>query len=444
MPEDAVESALATLEAESHELAKLAEHALQALTWDKGLEVVTQNGVQQYLWYILPTKYMTDIDHKREIAIALGHLLDLLGMARYAELCRSPQTMQVIEAWERDWEQGRRMFARLVDRSGLEPPDLDELQWGSVMGIFEVSIQSEVSDLLELAISSGEFIPGTRGWRGAQARIVHEFLHRPSEQLSGRTPLEVVTAERVGTWAEGRSKLRNAILLPILDLLIDHVDPPKGLGAALEPLVWLLSRVGEGMALTQRGNLNRPFVHEAKERFGWDSWYPVKPRGEDDLPALVELHDLARRIRAVRRVGRKLQLTELGRRCVNNFEVLWRAVCRDLTAQGSFRGAVAELALAALLENATTLREPLVFEMIGPLEESGWRERHADSREAPLGESSVSGALYDLQRTIRLLGMLEEGGDWQRRELRLTEIGRASAREALRAVAAGPRKDIRH
>lgn len=49
MPEDSVVSALATLEAESYELAKLAEHALESLTWNEGLEVITQQNLQQYL-----------------------------------------------------------------------------------------------------------------------------------------------------------------------------------------------------------------------------------------------------------------------------------------------------------------------------------------------------------------------------------------------------------
>lgn len=60
--------------------------------------------------------------------------------------------------------------------------------------------------------------------------------------------------------------------------------------------------------------------------------------------------------------------------------------------------------------------------------------------------------LHDLARRIHAVRRRDESSnssssrrvvDWQKPELRLTEIGRASAREALRAVAAGPRNIVR-
>jgi hypothetical protein len=44
---------------------------------------------------------MTDLQGKRHLAMALGRLLDLLGLPRYAAICRSPETDAVLEAHER-------------------------------------------------------------------------------------------------------------------------------------------------------------------------------------------------------------------------------------------------------------------------------------------------------------------------------------------------------
>lgn len=120
------------------------------------------------------------------MALALGHLLDLLGFARYAALCRSPQTIQIIESWERDWQEGSRTFRRVVERSGLELPGLDDLQWGSVMGICEATFRDEVSELLELAISAGEFTPGAVAGEARRPKSSASFcIAPPSNTAAG-------------------------------------------------------------------------------------------------------------------------------------------------------------------------------------------------------------------------------------------------------------------
>ena len=74
---DLVAGALARLRAEDERLGGDAEAALNSLTWDEGLQTITQYGLQRFLWYELPRKWMTDLQGKRHLAMALGRLLDL-------------------------------------------------------------------------------------------------------------------------------------------------------------------------------------------------------------------------------------------------------------------------------------------------------------------------------------------------------------------------------
>jgi hypothetical protein len=62
-----------------------------------------------------------------------------------------------------------------------------------------------------------------------------------------------------------------------------------GTQALIDPLPllrWLPDQLDGGIALTQTGNLNRTFVQDSADRFGWDFSRP--PRTED----LYDLYDL--------------------------------------------------------------------------------------------------------------------------------------------------------
>jgi hypothetical protein len=85
--------------------------------------------------------------------------------------------------------------------------------------------------------------------------------------------------------------------------------------------------------LTQVGNLPRPLVLEAVDRFGW--WhFPGRPRGEHDVVELWTLREQAERVGAVRRKGRRLELTRSGRVLLDDPEARWRAVTAGLAAGG--------------------------------------------------------------------------------------------------------------
>jgi hypothetical protein len=67
----------------------------------------------------------------------------------------------------------------------------------------------------------------------------------------------------------------------VANQLLHPARLPAGTADPLPGLGWLLGELNGGIALTQTGNLNRMFVQQNAERFGWDFDRP--PRTEDDL-----------------------------------------------------------------------------------------------------------------------------------------------------------------
>ena len=64
--------------------------------------------------------------------------------------------------------------------------------------------------------------------------------------------------------------------------------------------------------------------------------------------------------------------------------------------------------------------------------------RAARSGEPP-DEHDISRAIHETSNLCRALGLLASGGDWRDRSYGLTSTGKATALEALRARATGPR-----
>ena len=106
--ETMVAAALGRLRAEDERMAGDAEAALGSLTWDRGLQAITQHGLQTFLWHELPRKWLTDLKGKLHIAASLGRLLELVGLPRYAAICRGPETAAVLQAYERGGREGFR------------------------------------------------------------------------------------------------------------------------------------------------------------------------------------------------------------------------------------------------------------------------------------------------------------------------------------------------
>jgi hypothetical protein len=431
-----IAGAIATLEAEDGDAARDAEAALDWLTAGEGLGVLTQERLQHFLWYGLPMKWLTDTDHHRRVVDAVARAFDLLGLPRYAALCRSETTAEVLDAYERSDAEGKKAFRKADLASGIHPPDIDELEWGSVMGMTESDALSSAAELLELAVTGGELVPGARGWKRRQEELVRAHLTTPRIELGGRTWLDGIRAERLETWLEGR---RSPTRREVLEALVDQVRVPATLPEAIDdpvpPLRWLLGELADGQPLTQTGNLGRAFLQEAAGRFGW--WdFDKPPRSEDELYDLHQVRHLAQRVGLARRSGRRLGLTSKGRAALADADQLWRLAARGLLPNHEFAAALGEITLAVLATRASTPASELDALLALVVREVGWR---ATDTGAPPTDHDISWAWHQATNLLRALNLLSTGGGWQDRSYGLTPAGRAVALECLHQRATGPR-----
>jgi hypothetical protein len=422
------------------EAGRNAEGALSALTAGEGFDHVNQHFLQYFLWYTLPKKFMASLEVKLDIARALGEVLEAAGMPRYAAICRSDTTRECIEAAE-EYGRGRKEYERAQQASGVEPPDTDVLKWGSIMGMREAAANAGAASALELAITAGELEPGASGWKKVQKKLTTAWLNAPNTNLDGDTPLAAIHAERMAWWVRGRSNARGALLEPLLPRLDANSEVPDGVGDALAPFAWFLTRAEEGIPLTEKHNLGRDFVRKAAGRWNW--WeLPGQPMREDDVVELWVLHEFAIARKLVRRRGRRLLATPAARRCLKDAEELWRTVAGGLVAGGGFFDAVAELTLAVLILKGETTTDDIVTTITAMLAEEGWGTGNQMDPRASVDERDVDMVMWELRHLAKPFGLMVEKGDWRARSLALTEVGAAAALEALRARATAPRNDV--
>jgi len=385
--------------------------------------------------YSLPLKWLKELDHRLSVAAALGRALDLLGLPRYTEICRSETTRVILRTYEQDADRGLKAFHRADAASGIRPPDLPELEWGSTMGCEESRALSSTAEFLELAVAGADLMPGTRGWKIRQQELARKHLNEPRLDLAGQSFAQVILTERMEAWLEThRSETRRSILAPIANRLLHPAELPADASDPLPPFHWLLEQLAGGVALTQTGNLNQQFVQGAAERFGWA--FPRPPRTEDDLYDLHQVRSLAQRLGLARRSGRKLALTAKGRALLADREGLWRSVARrllDMRPLGLFAG---ELFLALLADSDSVSYKDLTSTIGRAVAEKGFRETRTGE---PANEQDVSWAIHATLTPCRALGILTEGGTWRDRRYGLTDAGKVTTLEALRARATGPR-----
>lgn len=427
---------LARLAAQDAAAAEDARAALEWIAGDQGLALVTQQRIQNFCWYDLPVKWLVDLDGKLRVVTALAQALDLLQLPRYAAICRSGTTREVLNAYETSIAHGKAAFRRADAASGIMPPDLPDFQWGPAMGLEEASAWSSTAEFLEVAVASGDLVPGRHGWKARQQELVRAYLNVSQASLLGQTLAQVILTERTENWINARrSGTRRRILVQIVNRLLHPAELPAAAAAdPLPPLRWMLDQLDGGIALTQTGNLNRKFVQENADRFGWDFSRP--PRTEDDLFDLYQLRNFAQDLGLARRSGRKLMLTTKGRRLLGDPDSLWRVVATDLLGDNDFFVYAGELFLALLLD-ADSVPDRQINATVGQAAaEEGFRETR--SYESP-DTHDISRAVHETSNLCRALGLLAVGGDWRDRSYGFTSTGRSTALEALRARATGPR-----
>ncbi|MFI7618183.1 hypothetical protein ACIBP6_43885 [Nonomuraea terrae] len=387
-----VTALLAELERSQPDMAEEARTAVEWLTGGEPLETVTQLDVCEFLWYTLPIK-VGPLNHER-LARSLGRLLQLGGMERYAALCDSPTTMQILRTYQQEGEEaGTSAYQQALEATGVLPPDVPELQWSMIMGPEELGAHLACSAALELAIVAGETIE--------RATLTRRWLTEPRAELGGDSWLNRVHGERLNRWVLGRGPARRELAQPFEVRL--HAPVPA---QPLPTLHRLLSVAASGETLPLRLALS---------------------------PEALRLRDLAEReLGAIRRDGARLAITDYGMRLLRSKEAMWSAVTRLLLARGEHEFEVAAREAALMLLADGTLMSPArlrerVAEVVGG---EGWHPA--------TGLDDVARPVDDLVTQLTALGLAF--GD--ELAVRMDRPGQLAALAALRAHALRPRKYV--
>ncbi|MBB2915517.1 hypothetical protein FHS43_006838 [Streptosporangium becharense] len=381
-----------------------AEHARTAVDWLTGgepLETITELTVCEFLWYTLPTKISGD---RPAIARALGRLLMLGGLHRYAARCSSSTTSHILRAYARHGEDaGMAAYQSALDTTGVLPPDVPELRWSSIMGPEELGAHGACSAALELAIVSGELTPRSP----ARQDLTRRWLTEPRAELGGDNWLQRVQGERLNRWVLGRGTPWRELAQPFEVRL--HAPVPAPGGTHLEVLRWLLEagcRTG-GVPLTQRHNFARSVLAES-------------PWSAEELTAVREVAE--GQMDALRRAGRRLVTTPAGQRLLGDPDLLWEAMSTALLApapgESGLRASAREVALMLLADGAAADRDRIT----AVIDCAEWQTFEIDASLAELG------------RRLDAFG-LRAGG-------RLTPAGRSAVLAALRSHALRPRQYV--
>jgi hypothetical protein len=150
----------------------------------------------------------------------------------------------------------------------------------------------------------------------------------------------------------------------------------------------------------------------------------------------LQLRHLAQDLGLARRSGRTLTLTAKGRRLRADPGGLWRAGVAGLLGDDDFPAFAGELFLALLLDAQEVPGRQINAAVGLAAAEEGFRDSRTGE---PPDERGISWAVHATSNLCRALGLLAVGAGWTDRSYGLTGTGQATALEALRARATGPR-----
>ena len=179
MTNDRVLAAVNEILAEDPSLAPAADVVVQWVEAAGGLDEIALATVERLVWYELPYKWAGPLEEVAEIVGVAGDVLERVGKARYAELCRSPQTRVILDAYAASPDAGFEAFKKAFRASGIDPPDLDDFAWGDMMGMEEVEAARLTSRALEDAMDAGRLFGPVRMEDGGTRRHGGVARRRP-------------------------------------------------------------------------------------------------------------------------------------------------------------------------------------------------------------------------------------------------------------------------
>ena len=441
--------ALATLAREDPAAAGDARAALAWLAGDEGLGAISLLRLQEFLWYALPVKWPMTTDAQVGVARALGRVLLLAGLDRYAGVCASAGTEKIITSYADGHEEGIAAYTEAIETSNAAPPDTELLALGSVMGPQERAAYDACAAALELAFAAGELRPGARSWRIKRTDLVNRWLTatpasgEPSADAAANEPAEDgsdtwlsrISAERIDAWARGRSGERSRLARGIIPRLL---EPPAVPARPLPTLRWLLEQATDGLRLTSRHYIAPALVSDAVDAFGWRNQLTGATRTELDVFPLHTLRGMAQHeMGALRRSRTSLVLTRTGKLMAADPAARWHIgtaalIGTDDGPRPEFAVAVREAALLTVLTGGPAGYEELTAALTELHAAEGWG---GDARRSLSG--GVRTELYNLRHRLWALNLLGRGT-----KLSLTETGVSAALSALLARALRPRHHL--
>lgn len=345
--------------------ARVAEDARAAIEWltageeEDAPTVLTRRTLQLFLWYELPRKWLVEPEEHLAVAEALGLFFDESGpsAAALAALCRDPDTTRLLC-------DGGEGFVEAIDASGLEPPDTPLLEWSDLMTIEESLERDAVAEMLEQAVDDGQLVPGARGWLERQSDLVENYLLAPDATQT--TPLARIHAARRHAWLERVADDEQRVLLEVATPTDAELPTPADAETAVEPLLWLLGRLADGVKLTQTGALPRVLVREAVERYPdwWDEDLLGPPHREADVYPLGVLHTLVDELGLARPRRGILKLGPRGRALRADSVGLLRMIALTIATAGA--SLQLDRALAHLLADDASEVDFRLVHLLGP------------------------------------------------------------------------------
>jgi hypothetical protein len=434
--------ALKTLAREDPAVADDARTALRTLTSGGGLGAISLLRLQEFLWYGLPAKTPQPTEAQLSVTRALGRLFTLADMERYAEVCASEETAQIISAYAGSRAEGIAAYSRAMGVSHAVPPDTDLLAWSSVMGPDERAAYDACAAAIELAVAARELKVGVSGWKTRRAGLVERWLTRTDSAPGPDTWLSRISAERIEEWAHGHPGERSRLARNVMPRLLEPPDLPD---EPLPTLAWLLGHASDGLRLTARHYIAPTLVGEAAGLFGWGNSgaspaQAARRHQELDVYPLHTLRALAQHeMGAVRRSGAALVLTRTGRLMADDAAVRWHIgtaalIGPDDGTDPDFTVAVREAALLLItLHDSPVGYEELASRLIELHAAEGWASRSGGSL-----AGAIRGEIHVLRHRLRALQLLDETAPVG--SVALTDVGTAAALSGLLARALRPRR----